>query len=128
MIGGSGCAVTVATDSSQCALITMIAEGFWIVEAMLPRCSTISWWSGSPNTGNGPPPCEIKIADDCRGILEYVIGYWSKAMSFPRSALYMDSSSLANRFRKQNSDAFIYSAFGWRRYLLARYVYALRFL
>jgi len=44
------------------------------------------------------------------------------------AALYMDSSSLANRFRKQNSDAFVYSAFCWRRYLLARYVFALRFL
>ncbi len=36
--------------------------------------------------------------------------------------LYMDSSSLANSYFDQNSDAFVYSAFGWRRYLLALYV------
>ena len=47
---------------------------------------------------------------------------------FKLSALYMDSSSLANSFGDQNSDAFVYSAFVWRRYLLALYVCALRFL
>ncbi len=44
------------------------------------------------------------------------------------SALYMDSSSLANNFFDQNSDANVYLAFRGRRYLLAHYVYALRFL
>jgi len=44
------------------------------------------------------------------------------------AALYMDSSSLANRFHDQSSDAFVYSASVWRRYLRALYVYALRFL
>ncbi len=44
------------------------------------------------------------------------------------SALYMDSSSLANSFRDQNSDAYVYSAYWWRCYLLAHYVCALRFL
>jgi hypothetical protein len=40
----------------------------------------------------------------------------------------MDSSSLANSFFDQNSDAFVYLAFKWRRYLLAHYVFALRVL
>jgi hypothetical protein len=40
----------------------------------------------------------------------------------------MDSSSLANKFFDQNSDAFVYSAFSRRRYLLALYVCAPRFL
>ncbi len=40
------------------------------------------------------------------------------------SALYMDSSSLANNFFDQNSDANVYLAFRGRRYLLAHYVYA----
>jgi hypothetical protein len=44
------------------------------------------------------------------------------------SALYMDSPSLADRFLDQITDAFVYSAFCWRRYLLAQYVFALRFL
>ena len=44
------------------------------------------------------------------------------------SALYMDSPSLANRVLDQITDAFVYSAFRWRRYLLAQYVFALRFL
>jgi len=44
------------------------------------------------------------------------------------SALYMDSSSLADRFFDQGSDAFVYSASVWRRYLRALYVCALRFL
>ena len=44
------------------------------------------------------------------------------------SALYMDSSSLANSLRDQNSDAYVYSAYWWRCYLLAHYVCALRFL
>jgi hypothetical protein len=44
------------------------------------------------------------------------------------SALYMDSSSLANSYIDQNSDAFVYSASVWRRYLRALYVCALRFL
>jgi hypothetical protein len=44
------------------------------------------------------------------------------------TAMYMDSSSLANSFFDQNSDAFVYLAFKWRRYLLAHYVFALRLL
>jgi hypothetical protein len=44
------------------------------------------------------------------------------------TALYMDSSSLTNSFPDQNSDAYVYSAFVWRRYLLAHYVCALRLL
>jgi len=40
------------------------------------------------------------------------------------SALYMDSSSLANNFFDQNSDANVYLAFLGRRYLLAHHVYA----
>ena len=44
------------------------------------------------------------------------------------SALYMDSSSLANSYFDQNLDAYVYSAYCWRRYLLAHYVCALRFL
>jgi hypothetical protein len=44
------------------------------------------------------------------------------------SALYMDSPSLADRFCDQMSDAYVYSAFARRRYLLAQYVCALRFL
>ncbi len=40
------------------------------------------------------------------------------------AALYMDSSSLANNIFDQNSDANVYLAFSWRRYLLAHYVYA----
>jgi len=40
------------------------------------------------------------------------------------TALYMDSSSLANNIFDQNSDANVYLAFSWRRYLLAHYVYA----
>jgi hypothetical protein len=40
------------------------------------------------------------------------------------SALYMDSSSLANNFLDQSSDANVYLAFRRRRYLLAHYVYA----
>jgi len=42
--------------------------------------------------------------------------------------MYMDSSSLTNSFLDQNSDANVYLAFWWRRYLLAHYVCALRFL
>ena len=42
--------------------------------------------------------------------------------------MYMDSSSLANNIFDQNSDANVYLAFRRRRYLLAHYVYALRFL
>jgi len=49
-------------------------------------------------------------------------------LGFRMAALYMDSSSLANSFRDQNSDAFVYSAFSRRRYLLALYVCAPRFL
>jgi hypothetical protein len=41
-----------------------------------------------------------------------------------RAALYMDSSSLANNFFDQSSDANVYLAFRGRRYLLAHYVYA----
>ena len=44
------------------------------------------------------------------------------------SALYMDSPSLANRFLDQITDAFVYTAFHWRRYLPAQYVFALRCL
>jgi hypothetical protein len=51
------------------------------------------------------------------------------------AGLYMDSSSLTNSFPDQNSDAYVYSAFVWRRYLLAQrryllahYVCALRLL
>jgi hypothetical protein len=44
------------------------------------------------------------------------------------SALYMDSSSLANSSTDEMSDAYVYSAFWWRRYLLALYVCALRHL
>jgi hypothetical protein len=44
------------------------------------------------------------------------------------SPLYMDSSSLANSFFDQNSDAFVYLAFKWRSYLLAHYVFAPRLL
>ena len=40
------------------------------------------------------------------------------------SAVYMDSSSLANNFFDQNSDASVYLAFQGRRYLLAHYVFA----
>jgi len=40
------------------------------------------------------------------------------------TALYMDSSSLANNFFDQSSDANVYLAFRGRRYLLAHYVYA----
>jgi hypothetical protein len=42
--------------------------------------------------------------------------------------MYMDSSSLANNHFDQISDAFVYSASVWRRYLRALYVSALRFL
>jgi hypothetical protein len=44
------------------------------------------------------------------------------------SAVYMDSSSLADRYFDQRSDAFVYSASVWRRYLRALYVCAPRFL
>jgi hypothetical protein len=40
----------------------------------------------------------------------------------------MDAPSLVDRFFDQNSDALVYSAFVWRRYLLALYVCALWFL
>jgi hypothetical protein len=40
------------------------------------------------------------------------------------SAMYVDSSSLANNFCDQSSDANVYLAFRGRRYLLAHYVYA----
>jgi hypothetical protein len=42
--------------------------------------------------------------------------------------MYMDSPSLANSFLDQSSDANVYLAFLWRRYLLAHYVCALRLL
>ena len=48
------------------------------------------------------------------------IGLYSLVMA----ALYMDSSSLANNFFDQNSDANVYLAFRGRRYLLAHHVYA----
>jgi len=56
------------------------------------------------------------------------MGNRSTSMFFPTSDKYMDSSSLANSYCDQGSDAFVYSAFVWRRYLLALYVCALRFL
>ena len=34
----------------------------------------------------------------------------------------------SKQFLNQNSDAYVYLAFWWRRYLLAHYVCALRFL
>ena len=42
--------------------------------------------------------------------------------------MYMDSPSLTNRLPRSDSDANVYLAFWWRRYLLAHYVCALRLL
>lgn len=54
--------VMVGTRSSQWALTTRIASGPGMLAAMPCRHDTIWRWPGSPNNGNGPPPCEINIA------------------------------------------------------------------
>jgi hypothetical protein len=84
-------------------------------DCCLYSLALLHWWVSTSPSGIGTNS----------GI--YLIWTWFNYI-LAMSALYMDSPSLADRFLDQITDAFVYSAFCWRRYLPAQYVCALRCL